>query len=313
MDFRHLKYFIAVAEELNIGRAAVRLHISQPPLTRQIQQLEEELGVQLFIRTPRGVELTHAGEVFLDEARNVRSLVEQAIEKTKRAGEGKLGRLDIGIFGTGIISAIPKMLQLFRATYPDVRVVLHTMSKDEQIEALRQKRLNVAFNRMIKPLADISSEVILREPLFLAMHESNPLASREAVSFMEVGKHPLILYPTGTPPNFVDKVMELCRHRGFTPEVSQIVGDAMSAIALVAGGFGITIVSESAITLQLPGIVYRPFEDAAGVGVDLSCIYRKDDQSTILHVFLDLIRGFSAQQLDHQELATLSAKTSEAK
>lgn len=107
MDLRHLKYFIAVAEELNIGRAALRLHISQPPLTRQIQQLEEELDVQLLIRTPRGVELTQAGEMFLEEARNIRSLVEQAIERTKRAGQGKLGRLDIGIFGTGILNSRP--------------------------------------------------------------------------------------------------------------------------------------------------------------------------------------------------------------
>lgn len=296
MDFRHLKYFIAVAEELNIGRAALRLHISQPPLTRQIQQLEEELGVQLFIRTPRGVELTHAGEVFLDEARNVRALVEQAIEKTKRAGEGKLGRLDIGIFGTGIISAIPKMLQLFRDTYPDVRVVLHTMTKDEQIEALRQKRLNVAFNRIIKPQADLTSEIILREPIYLALNENHPLAAQESVSFMELAHHPLILYPTGAPPNFVDKVMELCRNRGFTPDISQIVGDAITAIALVSGGFGMSVVSESAINLQLPGVVYRPFHDGTGTTVDLSCIYRKDDQSTILHAFLGVIRGFSETQ-----------------
>ena len=138
MDLRHLKYFIAVAEELNIGRAALRLCISQPPLTRQIQQLEEELGVQLFIRTPRGVELTQAGEMFYEEASNIRSLVEQAIERTKRAVQGKLGRLDIGIFGTGTLGTIPKLLQLFRDTNPDVVVGLHTMSKAEQIEALRQ-------------------------------------------------------------------------------------------------------------------------------------------------------------------------------
>lgn len=293
MDFRHLKYFIAVAEELNIGRAAVRLHISQPPLTRQIQQLEEELGVQLFIRTPRGVELTHAGEVFLVEARNVRALMEQAVEKTKRAGEGKLGRLDIGIFGTGIISAIPKMLQLFRDGYPDVRVVLHTMTKDEQIEALRQKRLNVAFNRIIKPHPELSSEIILREPIYLALNENHALAGQESVSFMELANHPLILYPTGTPPNFVDQVMELCRNRNFTPNISQIVGDAITAIALVSGGFGMSVVSESAINLQLPGVVYRPFHDGQGTAVDLSCIYRKDDQSAILQAFLGVIRGFS--------------------
>ena len=116
MDLRHLRYFIAVAEEQNIGRAATRLHISQPPLTRQIQQLEEELGVLLLNRTPRGVELTQAGELFLEEARNIRSIVEQATERTQRAGQGKLGRLDVAIFGTAILDAIPKLLLAFRQT-----------------------------------------------------------------------------------------------------------------------------------------------------------------------------------------------------
>ena len=296
MDLRHLKYFIAVAEELNIGRAALRLHISQPPLTRQIQQLEEELGVQLLLRTPRGVELTQAGEMFLEESRNIRSLVEHAVEQTKRAGQGKLGRMDIGIFGTGILSAIPKVLNLFRDTHPDVRVVLHTMHKDEQVEALRQKRISVGFNRMLPQLPDINTELVMMEPLYLAVNQSHPLSQLSTVSFMELAKHPLVLFPTGGRPNFVDKVMELCRNMGFTPEISQVVGDALTGIALVAGGFGITVVPESAISLKPPGIVYLPFFDSLSAKIDLSCIYRKDDQSAILMAFLAVIRRFREQQ-----------------
>ncbi|MBI2276438.1 MAG: LysR family transcriptional regulator [Dechloromonas sp.] len=296
MDLRHLKYFIAVAEELNIGRAALRLHISQPPLTRQIQQLEEELDVQLLIRTPRGVELTQAGEMFLEEARNIRSLVDQAIERTKRAGQGKLGRIDIGIFGTGILSAIPKLLQLFRDTNPDVRVVLHTMSKAEQIEALRQRRISVGFNRMLTPLPDMNSELIMREPLYLAVNQSHPLSRQKAVSFKEVAKHPLVLFPTGARPNFVDRIMELCRQMDFTPDISQIVGDAVTGVALVAGGFGISVVPESVITLAPPGIVYLPFSDAPSATIDLSCIYRKDDYSPILRALLAAIQAFREQQ-----------------
>lgn len=295
MDLRHLKYFIAVAEELNIGRAALRLHISQPPLTRQIQQLEEELGIQLLIRTPRGVELTQAGEMFLEEARNIRSLVEQAIERTKRAGQGKLGRLDIGIFGTGILNAIPKLLQLFRDDYPDVRVVLHTMTKNEQIEALRQKRITVGFNRIISPLPDITCELIMREPLYLAVHSSHPLSKQNSVSVKELSKHPLVLFPTGPRPNFVDRVLEICGKMGFTPEISQIVGDAVTGVALVAGGFGISVVPESVITLKPPGIVYLPFDDWLTGKIDLSCIYRKDDESPILRAFLIAVHKFREQ------------------
>ncbi|WP_370452180.1 LysR substrate-binding domain-containing protein [Dechloromonas sp. CZR5] len=295
MDLRHLKYFIAVAEELNIGRAALRLHISQPPLTRQIQQLEEELDVQLLIRTPRGVELTQAGEMFLEEARNIRSLVEQAIERTKRAGQGKLGRLDIGIFGTGILNTIPKLLQLFRDDHPDVRVVLHTMTKNEQIEALRQKRITVGFNRIMSPLPDITCELIMREPLFLAVHNSHPLSKNVSVSVKELSKHPLVLFPTGPRPNFVDRVLEICGHMGFIPEISQIVGDAVTGVALVAGGFGISVVPESVITFKPPGIVYLPFDDWLTGKVDLSCIYRKDDESPILKAFLIAVNKFREQ------------------
>lgn len=292
MDLRHLKYFIAVAEEKNIGRAALRLHISQPPLTRQIQQLEEELGVQLLIRTPRGVELTQAGETFLQEACNIRELVELAVERTRRTGMGKLGRLDIGIFGTGIFSAIPKLLQQFRDTNPDVRVVLHTMSKAEQIEALRQRRISVGFNRMLENLPDIHSELILREQLFLAVNDTHPLSQESHVSFAELGKQPLVLFPTGARPNFVDRIIELCRSMGFTPDISQIVGDAVTGVALVAGGFGITVVPESAISLAPKGIVYLPFSDNPAATVDLSCMYRKEDASPILQSFRQAIRTF---------------------
>lgn len=296
MDLRHLKYFIAVAEEKNIGRAALRLHISQPPLTRQIQQLEEELGVQLLIRTPRGVELTQAGETFLQEACNIRELVELAVERTRRTGMGKLGRLDIGIFGTGIFSAIPKLLQQFRDTNPDVRVVLHTMSKAEQIEALRQRRISIGFNRMVEPLPDIHSELIMRERLLLAVNDTHPLSSEKEVSFAELGKNSLVLFPTGARPNFVDRVLELCRNMDINPEISQIVGDAVTGIALVAGGFGITVVPESAQSVAPPGIVYLPFHDNPGATVNLSCIYHKDDDSPVTQTFLGAVAAFRNEE-----------------
>jgi DNA-binding transcriptional LysR family regulator len=292
MDLRHLKYFIAVAEELNIGRAATRLCISQPPLTRQIQQLEEELGVQLFIRTPRGVELTQAGDMFYEEASNIRALVEQAIERTKRAGQGKLGRLDIGIFGTGILGAIPRLLQLFHDTNPDVVVSLHTMSKTEQIEALRQKRITIGFNRMVSPLADITSELILREPLYLVVHKDHPLSRHASVPFMEAAKYPLVAFPSGPRPNFVDRIVQLYQNMGVAPQISQVVGDAVTGMALVAGGFGITIVPKSATTISLPDVVCRPFRDAVSATVDLSCMYRTDDHSPILQAFLASVQKF---------------------
>ncbi|MCV2216000.1 LysR substrate-binding domain-containing protein [Thauera sp. Sel9] len=290
MDLRHLRYFIAVAEEQNIGRAATRLHISQPPLTRQIQQLEEELGVRLLNRTPRGVELTQAGALFLDEARNIRAVVEQATERTQRAGQGKLGRLDVGIFGTAILDAIPKLLLAFRRSYPEVKIVLHTMNKGEQIEALRQRRITVGFNRMLAPLPDITTRLVANERLLLAMSHTSPLAAQESVPFPALRDHPLVLFPTGARPNFIDKVMTLCHEAGFEPLVSQEVSDAITGVALAAGGFGVCLVPESTTSLALPGVIYKPLTGLPDhAQVDLSCIYRSDDQSPILEAFLGTI------------------------
>lgn len=297
MDLRHLRYFIAVAEEENIGRAAARLHISQPPLTRQIQQLEEELGVRLFTRTPKGMELTQAGELFLEEARNIRSVVEQATERTQRAGQGKLGRLDIAIFGSGILDAIPKLLLAFRNEHPEVKIVLHTMTKAEQLDALRQRRITVGFNRMLAPLPDLATELVATEPLLLAVNQDHPLAREASVSFRMLAEHPMVLFPTGVRPNFIDKVMRLCEVAGFVPKVSQEVGDAVTGVALVAGGFGICLVPESVTVLTLPGVVFRPVHDAPpNAHIDLSCLYRTDDRSPILSEFLETVRAFRRAQ-----------------
>ena len=297
MDLRHLRYFIAVAEEQNIGRAAARLHISQPPLTRQIQQLEEELGVLLFTRTPRGMELTPAGEQLLEEARNIRALVEQATERTQRAGQGKLGRLDVGIFGSAIIDIIPKLLEAFRGAYPDVKVVLHSMNKNEQIEALRQRRINIGFNRIITPLPDIASELVSTESLLLAINASHPLAEKTVVPFQSLADHPLVMFPAGSRPGLIDKVFGLCQQVGFVPQVSQEVGDVISAIALVARGFGACLVSQSTSVLSLPGVVYRPLSGLPdNAQIDLSCIFRADDRSPILEAFLEVLRDFRHQE-----------------
>lgn len=293
MEFRHLKYFIAAAHEQNIGRAAVALNISQPPLTRQIQQLEEEIGVPLFIRTPKGVELTTAGELLLLEGQNILSLIEQTTERTRRAGRGELGRIDIGIFGSGTLDVIPNLLLRFRSTYPDVNVVLHTMTKSEQITAIRQRRITVGFNRLLEPYPDLGTQLVVMEAIVVALNAQHPLAAQESIPLQALRNEPMVMFPTGTRPNFIDKVVDLCRGEGFLPVVSQAVGDAVTGLALVASGFGISMVAESATSLALPGVVYRPLKDAPHAVVDLSCVYRKDDQSPILKAFLEVVTTFS--------------------
>lgn len=297
MDLRKLRYFLAVAEEGNLGRAAAQLHISQPPLTRQIHQLEQELAVQLFNRTPKGMELTEAGVLLAQEARNIFSLVQQASEKTQRASQGRLGRLDIAVFGSGVLDTIPRLLLRFKRDFPEVRVVLHTMEKEEQIQALRQHRISLGFNRMLKPVPDIDSVLVQKEPLLLAVNENSQLATQPSIQFRELADHPMVLFSSSGRPNFVDKVMSLCYSAGFTPEITQEVGDVVTGVALVASGFGVCLVSKSGATLSIPGVVYREISDMPeNSTIDLSCIYRANDNSRLLASFLDTLDRFKREE-----------------
>jgi len=295
VELRHLRYFVCVAEEKNIGRAALRLHISQPPLTRQIQQLEDQLGVQLFKRTNRGVELTDAGRVMYDDARNILGLTERAMERSSKAALGLLGRVDVAIFGSGIFGAIPQLMRAFRKAHPEVNIVLHNMVKDEQIDALRHGRITLAFNRLMRPIEGLVSETLLTEALYVAMPSDSPLAARTAVTLQELEHVPLVLYPTGARPSFIDRVHELCRACHFTPLVAQEVSDAVHAVALVATGFSATLVPHSATAMAMPCISYRPLHHPAQAHVDLCCIYREDDDSPILRSLLAAMRSAASQ------------------
>lgn len=296
MDFRRLQYFITVAEEGNIGRAAQRLHISQPPLTRQIRLLEEELNAELFVRTARGVELTQAGDMFLEDARNILTIMAQSRDKAQRAAQGSLGQLNIASFGTGIYSTIPKILRIFSESHPDVRIKVHIMGKAEQTEALLQKRIHIGFNRFLAQHEELENRFILREQLYLAVHDKNPLYQQESASFTELSRYPLILFPATGRPNFVDRILELCHKRHFTPDIVQIVDDPIVGLSLVSAGIGIALAPASIISLVPPAVRYIPFHDEPRAGIDFSCIYRRDDSSPVLHEFLKAIQSFRLQE-----------------
>jgi len=169
------------------------------------------------------------------------------------------------------------------------------MSKKEQIEALRQHRIMAGFNRMLAPLPDISSEPVMLESIMVALSESHPLAAKTAILLKELAGEPLILFPSGARPSFIDKVWALCADESFEPNVAQEVGDAPTSVALVAAGFGLSLVPKAATSLSVPGVVYRSLDNAPNAVVDLSCIYRTDETSPILQAFLQTIREFRAK------------------
>lgn len=291
MNLRQLRYFIAVAEELHFGRAAERLHISQPPITRQIQSLEETLGAQLFIRTPRGVELTQAGSLFLEEARNIAELLEQAADRVHRAAEGNLGRLDIAIFGTAILSLIPRIILEFKHRYPDVKIVMHASDKLAQIEGLQNRSLDLGFNRMLVPVPGLMIEELQREQLYAVLPDPGPWSGRESVALSDLAEQPMVLFPASRAQGFVEKVSGLCHEAGFAPNVAQVVGDGFTAMALVAAGFGVCLVPESITSVRMDGVICLPLSDVnEAAGVDISCIYRENDSSPLLANFLQVAR-----------------------
>ncbi|TDR84505.1 LysR family transcriptional regulator [Enterovirga rhinocerotis] len=290
MDQRKLRYFVAVAEELHVGRAARRLNMAQPPLTRLIQQLEADMGSALFVRTRKGVQLTNAGSVLLDEARNLLLLASRAKERTRMAGLGRSGRLDIGVFGSNML-VVPDLLLHFTRSYPDVDLAFHAMNKQEQLQALYDRRTTIGFNFLGLKLAGISNEKVRSEPLVVAMPATDPLADRPSVRLAEVAERPFVVPASGPRPNLLDFVFALCLEAGFRPRISQEVADSVTAVALVAAGFGVSLVPQATWALQLANVVFKPLDHDRPASVDLHCIYRTDDTSLVLKAFLETIEA----------------------
>lgn len=293
LEFRHLRYCVALAEEANFSRAAARLHITQPPLTRQIRQLEDELGVQLFVRTHKGVEITAAGETFLNDAYKILAFADQAAERTRKADRGELGRLDVGIFGSAVLNIIPRLLLNFRQMFPEVDITLHNLTKYAQIEALREGRLTIGFNRILPDETDMTVEPVINEEIVVALKAGHRLAAMAEIPLAELAGEPLILFPNQPRPSLADEVIAHCRAAGFHPQIVQEAGDVVVSVALVSIGFGVCLVPESGRNLQLPEVVYRPLQAPAPT-IDLDCVYRTDDDSPILEAFLGIVHSFRA-------------------
>lgn len=296
MDLRQMKYFLALAQELHFGRAAQRLHMAQPPLTRQIRGLEEELGAELFLRTPKGVELTAAGQALLDEVPNILSLAQRASERTRLAGQGLIGRLDVGIFGSGVLDVIPRLLADFHRERPAVRLELHNMTKAQQLQALRERRIAVGFNRLVQAEPGLGVQVVLREPLVVGLPETHPLCTQAHVSLRDLSGEPMILYPNAPLPGLAQEVATAFAREGARLEVAQEVEDVLTCVALVASGFGCCITTQSAMSLRLPGVAYRPLRSRHLHDIALCCLYRTDDSSPVLAAFLRVVQSFAARQ-----------------
>jgi DNA-binding transcriptional LysR family regulator len=297
MELRHLRYFIAVAEEGHITRAAERLGMQQPPLSQRIKAIERELDVQLFRRKARGVDLTDAGRAFLDNARAMLAHFEHTFETTRRTARGEQGRICVGVTPTSPFHPfVPRVIRAFREAYPLVFLRLEERLGNELIEQLRNERIDVAFIRT--PLADPEGLVVnplLEEPMLVALPSGHPLARSSgggelALSLKRLARETFIVYgPPGTA--FYDVTMAACRAAGFSPRVGQEAPRITSSLNLVAVGLGISLVPASVQQMHLDGVVYCRLKGPVQPKAILNVASRRGDPSAVVRHFLNLVRG----------------------
>jgi DNA-binding transcriptional LysR family regulator len=289
MELRHLRYFVAVAEELHFRRAAARLHISQPPLSQQIRQLEAELGVQLLERSRRRVELTAAGAAFYTRAREILDAVEDAGRLARRVQRGEVGRLSVGFAGSAMYSLLPEVLHAFRDQRGDVDLRLRELTTAAQLDQLESGRIDVGFVRpQSPPRAGIAVETILREQIVAALPESHRLAARERLTLGELTGEPLVLLTRTGSPGVRDVLEAAIARFGGEGELVQEAAEVQTVIGLVAGGVGFSLVPDSVRSLTRRGVVYREIEGAPSI--ELALAWRAEDRSPVLAAFLDVVR-----------------------
>lgn len=290
MELRHLRYFVAVAEELHFGRAAKRLRMSQPPLSQQIAALERELGARLFERGRRTA-LTHAGRMMLPEARATLEQAERAAGTARRADRGEVGGLSVGFVRSATFLALPVSLRAFRDKAPDVELSLHPLSTLEQLDAFEEGSIDVGFLFRLpgQPISDwLTLRTVSREPLVAGMPEGHPLAHKEEVPLGDLSRDRLLLMARSAGAGTFDSIVALCRKAGFEPDDVQEISDTQTVAQLVAAGVGVSLHIGDPRLLRSYGVVYRAVDDPEA-SWELAIATRNDDRSPVVGAFLGVV------------------------
>jgi DNA-binding transcriptional LysR family regulator len=300
MELRHLRYFVAVAEELHFSRAADRLRIAQPPLSQQIRQLEEQLGVRLFDRTHRRVQLTDAGRMVLDEARRTLAQADRVVTTARKAAEGSAGILRVGFSSSAPYTTLPAILRSFRAQFPDVVMNLFERSTEEQVDLLAAGAIDVAFVR--RPVENAAESVIirtiLREPLVLALPHDHRLRHQRRVNAHALAGESFILFPRHAAPGLYDQIDSFCRRAGFRPNVAQEAIQMQTIVSLVSAGLGVAIVPASIRNLHRERVIYLPLRPTNAMS-EMAVAYDRNNRSHVLLSFLRVVDKNSGRKNAH--------------
>jgi DNA-binding transcriptional LysR family regulator len=290
MELRHLRYFVAVAEELHFGRAALRLHLAQPPLSQQIRKLEEILGHQLFTRTSRAVKLTSAGEVFLDRARRTLRNVQDDIEEARSIGRGEAGVLQVGFVGSSMLTPLPGMLEHYRRQYPKVTLRLHESFTSLVVQQLVNGALDVGFLRDGVQAEGLDIEILFSEPLIAVLPANHPLAKRKSISAGDLKDEPFVMFPPVAGSHAYEKWLSLCDESGFRPRVVQEAPQWLTILRLVGAGLGVTIAPACAAQIASPEVVCRRLRGSRTTS-DIELAYRHGEDRAIVKAFSSIARN----------------------
>lgn len=285
MELRHMRSFLAVAEALSFVRASRILHLSQPALTTQIQQLEEELGVRLFFRNKRRVELTDAGRLFVGEASEALERTAKAVERVRRASRGEIGLLRVGFVSSAALSIIPRLATAFRRRYPLVQLELMNLRTTTQLEQLANGTLDIGFVRLPAQQRGLLFTPIHTEPFVIVLSKHHRLAGKKSLSLKDLAEESFILYGRRWAPGFFDQVMRMCASAGFTPNLVQETGEMYTAVALVAAGEDISILPRSVVMSQGLGIVSKTVPGTFGRS-EIALVTRQDVSSPTIDNFV---------------------------
>jgi DNA-binding transcriptional LysR family regulator len=289
MEFKHIRTFLALAEHLHFGHAAEQLGIAQPHVSRRIKQLEDDLGVALFLRNRRNVKLTEAGRVFLSEARRMLADAELAREHTRESALGRRGRLNLTLVASAMLGILPRTLQAFRSSNPDVHIAVRELDSASQLEALAAETTDVAFAHPPPRVSAAFGQIALeRDPLVAVLPSTHRLAGAHCIALADLAEDPWVMFPRDSSTAIYDRIMATCLRAGFSPRVVQEAGPVTTRLGLVAAGFGVHLVHKAWEILRYPGTVYVPVEPTATIAH--SCYWRKNDPNPILGAFLAVVR-----------------------
>lgn len=285
MEIRQLRYFVAAAETGNISRAAHRMNVSQPPVSRQIRVLEHELGFDLFRRTARGVELTSAGKCFFVDAQRILADTEIAKRSAQAANRGEIGTLEVAFFGSIIYRAVPLALKSLKEQQPKVQISISRQSKAEQMAALQSGVLQIGFGRYYDDDPMFEVLTLAKEPVILAIPKRDDIVPGTPISVVDAMAKPITLFPAGGRPNFADHLLTSLNSAGLFPKITHESEDVTTALAQTVNGNCHVFVPASSSAIQFEGISFHPV-DGLDIKVPINCIYMRDNRSPILDVFL---------------------------